>query len=120
MSTLAGSNKCGRPKLTKVTRRRVYLQLLPDNLSDSLDWSSMDMVVMSELSLEEWEALKRLLHGDPVRQIDGQTVQRLTDIGALQKKRDRIELSCAAMRLLTERMARISRARKHGDQTWCH
>ncbi|ATU94879.1 hypothetical protein [Phyllobacterium zundukense] len=78
------------------------------------------MVLMSELSTDEWEALKRLLQGETIRRINGQTVKRLTDIGALQRKRGEIELSCAAMQLLVERMARISRARNHDSQTWCN
>ena len=75
---------------------------------------------MSDLSKDEWEALKRLLQGETIRQLNCQTVKRLTDIGALQRKRGGIELSYAAMRLLSERMARISRARNSDSQTWCN
>ena len=78
------------------------------------------MVVMSDLSKDEWEALRSLLQGETIRRINGQTVKRLTDIGALRKKRGEIELSYAAMQLLIERMARISRARNHDSQTWCN
>lgn len=66
---------------------------------------------MSDLSKDEWEALKRLLHGETIQRIDGHTVKRLTDIGALQQRRGGMDLSYAAMRLLSERMARISRAK---------
>lgn len=78
------------------------------------------MILMSDISKDEWDALKRLLHGETIRRIDGQTVKRLTDIGALQSKRGGIELSYAAMRLLSERMARISRARNSDSQTRCN
>lgn len=77
------------------------------------------MILMSDLSKDEWETLKRLLHGETIRRINGQTVKRLTDIGALQDKRGGIELSYAAMRLLNERMARISRARNSDSQMRC-
>lgn len=77
------------------------------------------MVLMSDLSTDEWEALKRLLQGETIRRINGQTVKRLTDIGALQRKRGEIELSYAAMQFLSERMARISRARNSDSQTRC-
>lgn len=78
------------------------------------------MILMSDISKDEWDALKRLLHGETVRRINSQTVKRLTDIGALQNKRGGIELSYAAMRLLSERMARISRARNSDSQTRCN
>ncbi len=78
------------------------------------------MVLMSELSKDEWEALKRLLQGETIRRINGHTVKRLTAIGALQRRRGEIELSYAAMQLLNERMARICRARNHDSQTWCN
>lgn len=78
------------------------------------------MVLMSELSTDEWEALKRLSQGETIRQIDGQTVKRLAAIGALQSKRGEIELSYAAIQLLIERMARISRARNRNSQNWCN
>jgi hypothetical protein len=78
------------------------------------------MVLMSELSTDEWEALKRLSQGETIRRINGQTVKRLTAIGALQRKRGEIELSYGAMQLLIERMARIGRARNRNSQTWCN
>jgi len=78
------------------------------------------MVLMSEISTDEWEALKRLSQGETIRQINGQTVKRLAAIGALQTKRGEVELSYAAIQLLIERMARISRARNRNSQTWCN
>ncbi|MDR6635816.1 hypothetical protein J2X72_004630 [Phyllobacterium sp. 1468] len=75
---------------------------------------------MSEISTDEWEALKRLSQGETIRQINGQTVKRLAAIGALQTKRGEVELSYAAIQLLIERMARISRARNRNSQTWCN
>ena len=77
------------------------------------------MVRMSDLSKDEWEALKRLLQGEAIQRINGQTIKRLTDIGALQSRRDKIELSNAAKRLLIERMARISRARNRDSKAQC-
>ena len=78
------------------------------------------MVLMSEISTDEWEALKRLSQGETIRHINGQTVKRLAAIGALQTKRGEVELSYAAIQLLIERMARISRARNRNSQTWCN
>lgn len=75
------------------------------------------MVRMTDLSKEEWEALKRLFVGYSVQRINSQTVQRLTDLGALQKSKKGLELSGAANRLLIERMARISRARNCESET---
>lgn len=77
------------------------------------------MVRMSDLSKEEWETLKRLLLGHPIQRMDGQTVKRLTDIGALQRKKNGLELSYAAKRLLIERMARIGRARNCESKAQC-
>lgn len=77
------------------------------------------MVRMSDLSKDEWEALKRLLQGEAIQRINGQTIKRLTDIGALQSRKDKIELSNAAKRLLIERMARISRARNRDSKAQC-
>ena len=77
------------------------------------------MVRMSDLSKDEWEALKRLLQGEAIQRINGQTIKRLTDIGALQSRKNKIELSYAAKRLLIERMARISRARNRDSKAQC-
>lgn len=77
------------------------------------------MVRMSDLSKDEWEALKRLLQGEAIQRINGQTIKRLTDIGALQSRKDKIELSYAAKRLLIERMARIGRARNRDSKAQC-
>jgi hypothetical protein len=78
------------------------------------------MVLMSELSTDEWEALKRLSQGETARRINEKTVKRLAAIGALQSKRGEMELSYAAIQLLIERMARISRARNRDSPTWCN
>lgn len=72
------------------------------------------MVRISDLSKDEWEALKRLLDGGTIQQINIQTIRRLITLGALEKKKNGIELSDVAQRLVIERMARISRARYRG------
>lgn len=77
------------------------------------------MVRMSELSIDEWNALNRLSRGETIRRIDGQTVKRLTDIGALRSSGGVIKLSHPAMQLLIERSARIGRARNGNSETWC-
>ena len=66
---------------------------------------------MGDLSKEEWETLTRLFVGQSIQRTDSQTIQRLTEIGALQKSKKGLELSSAAYCLLIERTARISRAR---------
>jgi hypothetical protein len=74
---------------------------------------------MSEISIDEWNALNRLSRGETIRRIDGQTVKRLTDVGALRNSGGAIKLSYAAMQLLIERSARIGRARSGNSNTWC-
>ena len=80
----------------------------------SIQRQADNMVRMSDISKDEWEALKRLLDGGTIQQISIQTIRRLTTLGALEKKKNKIELSNAAQRLVIERMARISRARYRG------
>ena len=78
------------------------------------------MVLKREISIDEWEALNRLSQGETIRRIDGRAVQRLTEIGALRSRGGEIKLSYAAMQLLIERSARISRARNGNSKTWCN
>lgn len=84
------------------------------NPKSSVQLQAENMVRISDLSKDEWEALKRLLDGGTIQQINIQTIRRLITLGALEKKKNGIELSDVAQRLVIERMARISRARYRG------
>jgi hypothetical protein len=68
------------------------------------------MLKMSDLSEDEWQALRGFMHTGIIQQSNSQMVARLISLGALVEKKNGMHLSSDAQQLVVERMARIGRA----------